>query len=198
MVLGLNPEPNFWRPASSGDQAFGCLQPINSIPVSKVDANLLGCEFLPTSQSFARKLLVPDYGSLPKVTTCNTGSLDGKISNPINDEFLGPAPTQSDTCPANLPYTIATNDNLPAPDAGNFPKILTHDTDRLLGKISKSTNENCPEPAQIPGNGVVPAYLPNTNYQVVKQKRLKAYSAEIANSNPPVPDFTLPKLKKPD
>ncbi|KAJ9055611.1 hypothetical protein DSO57_1002084 [Entomophthora muscae] len=133
----LNPEPNSLRSASSGDQGFGCLQPINSIPVSKVNATPPGCESFPTPQSFVIKLPVPNDGSFPKVTTCNTGCLGSKISNPANEESPGPAPIQSDTSPTTPPYTIAPNDNLPAPDARNFPKISTCDTGGLLGKISK-------------------------------------------------------------
>ncbi|KAJ9057867.1 hypothetical protein DSO57_1018319, partial [Entomophthora muscae] len=113
---------------------------------------------------------VPNDGSYPEVTTCNTGGLGGKISNPANEESLKPAPVISDTFPTNPSYTIAFNDNLPAPDARSFPEIPTR-------------------------SGAGSKYLSNANYQVVKQKSSKAYSAEIVNGNPPVPDVTLTSLE---
>ncbi|KAJ9088034.1 hypothetical protein DSO57_1027128 [Entomophthora muscae] len=140
------------------------------INVSKVDANPLGSESLPTPQSFASNLPVPDNESFPKVTTCNTGILGNKISNPANEESLKLAPVLSNTCPENSPFAITTNDNLPYLDARSFPKIPKCDTNRPLNKKIKSTNEKCPKPSHILGNGTGPEYLPNVNYQVVKQR----------------------------
>ncbi|KAJ9087799.1 hypothetical protein DSO57_1029499 [Entomophthora muscae] len=96
-----------------------------------------------------------------------------------------PKPTLilDDTCPANLPNTIATNDHSPAPDAGSFPKILSHNTGRLGGKLNNSINENCLNTAQSPENNPGPEYLPNTNYQIFKQKSSNDFSGEIANGN---------------
>ncbi|KAJ9088506.1 hypothetical protein DSO57_1022380 [Entomophthora muscae] len=122
----LNPEPNFLRPASSEDQELGCLKPINSKPVSKVDANLPGSESSPSPQRFSSKLPVPDDRSFPKVTTCNTGSLGGEISNPTNEKSPKPAPVlRLDNCSANPSNTIASNDNPPTPNARSFPEVLS-------------------------------------------------------------------------
>ncbi|KAJ9058426.1 hypothetical protein DSO57_1012454 [Entomophthora muscae] len=127
-------------------------------------------------------MALPDNRSFPKVTTCNTDSLGDKISNPANEKSPKPVPgLRCNTCPANPPNTIATNDHLPVPDARSFSNIPTCDTGGLGGNISKSANKNCPKSTQI-----------------VKQKGLKAYSAEIANGNLPNPDASLPKLKKPN
>ncbi|KAJ9071421.1 hypothetical protein DSO57_1037105 [Entomophthora muscae] len=162
------PEPNSQQLASSEGQDLGCSQPINSEPIRKVDANLPGSGFSPTPHGFSRKLLVADNKGLHKVVSYNTGSLGSEIT---------------------------TNNHPPVADAESFPKIPTHDTGRLGSKINKFTNENFPHPAQSPENGAGPEYLPNTNYQVVKKKGSKAYYAEIANSNPPMPDATLPPLE---
>ncbi|KAJ9051654.1 hypothetical protein DSO57_1002789 [Entomophthora muscae] len=125
---------------------------------------------------------LPDNRSFPKVTTCNTGSLGDKISNPANEKSPKPVPSlRCNTCPANPPNTIATNDHLPVPDARSFSKIPICDTGESGGNISKSISKNCPKSAQSPENGAGPEYLFNTNNQVVKKKGLKAYSAEIAN-----------------
>ncbi|KAJ9061766.1 hypothetical protein DSO57_1017346 [Entomophthora muscae] len=148
MELGLNPEPNSLQPASSEDQELGCPQPIKSEAVSKVDVNPPGSESLPTPQSFASTLPVPDNGIFTEVMTCNTGSWGGKISNPTNKKSIKPAPVLSNTFRVNPPYTIATNNNPSALDSRSFPEIPTHSAGGLLGKISKSTNENCPKPAQ--------------------------------------------------
>ncbi|KAJ9085433.1 hypothetical protein DSO57_1014085, partial [Entomophthora muscae] len=159
------------------------------------DDNPPGYESLPTPHNFVSNPLVPDDESFPKVPAFNTGSLGGKTSKSINEESIKPATLLSNTFPANPTYTIATNVKLPAPDAGSFPKIPTCDTGRLLGEISESTNKNIPKPAQNLGNGAGSEYLPNNNYQVVKQKFSKTYSAEIANSDSPIPDATLPYLE---
>ncbi|KAJ9074745.1 hypothetical protein DSO57_1003399 [Entomophthora muscae] len=180
MRSGSNPEPNSLWPASSEDQDLDCLQLINSKPVSKVDANPLESESLPISQGFTSKPSVPDNISFPKVTTYNTSSLGDEINNPTNEKTHKPAPVlRLDTCSANPPSTITTNDNPPAPDPRSFSKITTCGTGWPLGKISKSINENCPKPAQSLENDAGPEYLLNTNYQVVKQKGSKVYSAEI-------------------
>ncbi|KAJ9086948.1 hypothetical protein DSO57_1038290 [Entomophthora muscae] len=174
MELVSNPEPNSLWPASSEDQELGCLYPINSEPKIKVNINLPGSEFLPASQDFSSNLPVSDYRSFPNVTTCNTGNLGSKLSSPANKESSKPVPVLN---------------------AGSFPEIPTHDTGRLLGKISKSTNDICPKPAQSLENGAGSEYLPNINYQAVKQKGLKVYSSEMANGDLPMPDATLPPLE---
>ncbi|KAJ9085329.1 hypothetical protein DSO57_1015140 [Entomophthora muscae] len=141
MELGSNPEPNSLQPTSSEDQELGCPQPIKSEAVRS--------ESLPTPQSFASKLPVPDNGSFPEVMTCSTGSLGGKISNPANEKSPKPTPILSNTFPENLSYTIPTNNNPHALDARSFPEIPTHSAGGPLGKISKSTNGNCLKPAKV-------------------------------------------------
>ncbi|KAJ9085412.1 hypothetical protein DSO57_1014241 [Entomophthora muscae] len=134
---------------------------------------------------------MPDNRSFHEVATHNTGSLGSEISNLANEKSPKPAPVlRLDPCFANPPNSIATNDNLPASDARSFPTIPTHDTGGLGSKIIKSTNENCFKPAQSLENDAGSEYLLNTNYQ-----GSRAYSAEVANGNPPVPDATLTPLE---
>ncbi|KAJ9087314.1 hypothetical protein DSO57_1034465 [Entomophthora muscae] len=144
------------------------------------------------TQSFASRPPVSDDGSFSKGTTCGTGRLGSKISSSANKESPKYAPIISNTYPENPPYTIETNDNLPTPDTDSFPEISALDTDSLLDKISKSTNENCSKLAQRPGSGTRPERLSTANIQAVKQKGSNAYFSEINNGNFPVPDIALP------
>ncbi|KAJ9085730.1 hypothetical protein DSO57_1011199 [Entomophthora muscae] len=116
MELGSNPEPNSLQPTSSEDQELSCLGPINSIPVINVDANLPRSESLLKKQSFASKAPAPGNRSFSKVPACNNGRLSSEIKIPANEKSSKPALVLSDTLPANMPYAIITNDNLPAPD----------------------------------------------------------------------------------
>ncbi|KAJ9061354.1 hypothetical protein DSO57_1021539 [Entomophthora muscae] len=187
MGLGLNPVPDSLQPASLEDQELRYLQPNDSKNVSEVNANFLGSEFFPETL-----FLQANCQCLAIEVFPNLGS---EIRNPANEKSPESSPVLSDTCHMNLSYTNATNDKLSSPDARLFSKIPTHDKNCSGGKKSKSTNENCPEPAQSLENDTVPEYLLNANYQVVKQKGSKVYSSEITNGNLPIPDSTLPPLE---
>ncbi|KAJ9087333.1 hypothetical protein DSO57_1034369 [Entomophthora muscae] len=120
-------------PSVQKAKSLGHLHPINSEPEKKVDYNPPGLKPLPTPHGFSSNPPVPDSRSFPKVETCNTGSLGGEISNPVNEKSPELAPSlRFDTCPENMSRTIATNDNLLAPDARSFPEIPTQDTGRPL------------------------------------------------------------------
>ncbi|KAJ9068284.1 hypothetical protein DSO57_1030289 [Entomophthora muscae] len=134
---------------------------------------------------------MPDNKSFSEVTTCNMGSLGSEISGPANVKFPEPALSlRPDTCPVNLSNIIATNDNPPISEARSSPKIPTHVTGGLGGKISKCINENRPKPVQSPGNDASPETLLSVDYQVIEKKGLKFYSTDTANGNPLMPIAT--------
>ncbi|KAJ9082217.1 hypothetical protein DSO57_1006328 [Entomophthora muscae] len=82
---GSTPEQNPLRPASSEDCELISPQPVDNLPVSKVDANPPGSEYLTAPQSFASKLPVPDAGSFPEVPKLDTSGLLGEINKSTNE-----------------------------------------------------------------------------------------------------------------
>ncbi|KAJ9064857.1 hypothetical protein DSO57_1025882 [Entomophthora muscae] len=190
MGPGANPEPNSPQPVSSEDQGLSWLQPINIKSMStRQDMN--PCQHHRSFQA-NHKCLIIEVSlkwqlEILAVWVVKSATHQREIPKPASG-------LRPDTCSVNPPNTMTSNDHPPEPDARSFSEIPTCDTGRLVAKLA-SLQFNCPKFAQSLANDAGPENWPNINNQVVEQKDLKAYSAEIANDDLPVPDSTLPSLE---